>query len=77
MAMKHYILFIDDNLKLLQSMQDFFDREGFIGKCVATGGEGIALVRQKLFPFSVALVDYHLPNMNGAQVITHYAASSK
>lgn len=67
--MKHYILFIDDNEKLLQSMQDFFDREGFIGKCVSTGHEGIALVRQKVFPFSVALVDYHLPDMNGAQVI--------
>jgi DNA-binding NtrC family response regulator len=67
--MKHYILFIDDNDRLRESMQRFFDREGFVGKCVATGAEGIALVRQKIFPFSIALVDYHLGDMNGAQVI--------
>ena len=67
--MKHHILFIDDNDTLRESMQEFFDREGFIGKCVATGEEGIALVRQKVFQFSLALVDYHLPDMNGAQVI--------
>jgi DNA-binding NtrC family response regulator len=67
--MKHYILFIDDNEKLRESMQSFFDKEGFVGKCVATGEEGIALVRQKIFTFSVAMVDYHLPDMTGAQVI--------
>jgi len=67
--MKHYILFIDDNDKLRESMQAFFEREGFVGKCVATGEEGIALVRQKIFSFSLTLVDYHLPDMKGAQVI--------
>jgi two-component system, NtrC family, nitrogen regulation response regulator NtrX len=67
--MKHYILFIDDNDELRASMQSFFDKEGFTGKCVATGEEGIALVRQKVFNFSLALVDYHLPDMNGAQII--------
>ncbi len=69
MPMKHYILFIDDNEKLRESMQEFFVREGFVGKCVATGHEAIALIRQKIYPFSIALVDYHLDDMNGAQVI--------
>ncbi len=67
--MKHYILFIDDNDKLRESMQAFFEKEGFVAKCVASGEEALALVRQKIFNFSLALVDYHLPDMNGAQVI--------
>lgn len=67
--MKHYILFVDDNESLRKSMEEFFAREGFVAKCVASGDEAIALVRQKTFHFSVALVDYHLPDLNGAQLI--------
>ncbi len=66
--MKHSILFIDDNESLRESMSVFFEREGFNSKCAADGEGGIALVRQNVSHFSIALVDYHLPDMNGAQV---------
>ena len=66
--MKHVILFIDDNHVLRQSMAKFLEQKGFTPICAATGEDGIALVRQKINNFSIALVDYHLPDMTGAQV---------
>lgn len=68
--MKHNILLIDDNPVFLKSMADFLEREGFLVRAVAQGDEGIALVRQRVIPFSLALIDYHMPDMNGPQVIS-------
>lgn len=67
--MKHNILLIDDDLAILKSMTDFLNDEGFFVKAVQSGSEGIALIRQKTIPFSLALVDYHMPQMNGIEVI--------
>lgn len=67
--MKHNILLIDDDLAILKSMSDFLSDEGFFVKAVQSGSEGAALVRQKTIPFSLALIDYHMPQMNGIEVI--------
>ena len=67
--MKHNVLLIDDDLAILKSMTDFLNDEGLFVKAVQSGSEGIALIRQKTIPFSLALVDYHMPQMNGIEVI--------
>lgn len=67
--MKHNILLIDDNAVFLRSMSEFLEQEGFLVRAVARGDEGVALVRQRIIPFSLALIDYHMPDMNGPQVI--------
>ena len=66
--MKHNILLIDDSADIRISMKKFLEDEGFFVKAVATGDEGVALVRQGIIPFSLALVDFHMPDMAGDAV---------
>ena len=68
--MKHNILLIDDDPAIRSSMKTFLEDEGFFVKAVETGDEGVALVRQKVIPFSLALVDYHMPGSKGPEVIS-------
>lgn len=51
-------------------MKSFLEDEGFFVKAVESGDEGIALVKQKVVPFSLALVDYHMPGLKGPEVIS-------
>lgn len=67
--MKHNILLIDDDAAIRSSMKAFLEDEGFFVKAVESGAEGVALVRQKIVPFSLALVDYHMPGLKGPDVI--------
>lgn len=67
--MKHSILLIDDDVAYRRSTTSFLEDEGFFVRAVDSGDEGIALVRQQLFPFSLALVDYHMPEMKGPETI--------
>lgn len=67
--MQHNILLIDDDTAFRESMSAFLADEGFFVKAVSNGDEGIALVHQKVVPFSVALVDYHMPDVDGPETI--------
>ncbi len=67
--MKHNILLIDDEHTVRESTKNFLEQEGFFVKAVATGEEGYALIRQKIIPFSLALVDYHLADETGPEII--------
>lgn len=67
--MKHNILLIDDDAVVRESTKSFLEREGFFVKAVATGDEGCAYIRQKVVPFSLALVDYHLAEEKGPKII--------
>lgn len=67
--MKHSILLIDDNATYRRSMTSFLEDEGFFVRAVEGGEIGIALLRQKLIPFSIALVDYHMPDIQGPETI--------
>lgn len=57
--MNHNILLIDDDRSFRDSMSLFLKDEGFNVRAVANGDEAIALARQQIIPFSIALVDYH------------------
>lgn len=67
--MQHNILLIDDDPAIRSSMKSFLEDEGFFVKAVESGDEGVALVRQKVLPFSLALIDYHMPGSNGPDII--------
>ncbi len=67
--MKHNILLIDDDAAIRSSMKAFLEDEGFFVKAVESGDEAVALVRQRVIPFSLALVDYHMPGLKGPGVI--------
>lgn len=50
-------------------MRSFLQDEGFVVRTVSTGAEGIALIRQNISTFSLAMIDYHLVDESGAEVI--------
>jgi len=64
------ILVIDDKASTRDSTKLFLEKEGFFVKAVATGGEAIALIRQKIIKFAAAVVDFHLADdEKGSSVI--------
>lgn len=67
--MKHNILLVDDDAVFRKAMGNFLEDEGFFVKSVSSGDEAIAVVRQKLIPFSLALIDYHMPDVKGPETI--------
>lgn len=67
--MKHHILLVDDDPTLIKAMIGFLSGEGFSVTTCDNGFEAIALVRQKIQQFSVALIDYNMPDINGAETI--------
>ncbi|MBL7545525.1 MAG: sigma-54-dependent Fis family transcriptional regulator [Bdellovibrionaceae bacterium] len=67
--MKHTILLVDNDPAFRGTMAAFLEDEGFLVRPVASGDEGIALIRQKLISFSLALVDYHMPEIQGPETI--------
>lgn len=67
--LKHQILVIDDDINVRNSMRSFLQDEGFFVRTVSTGEEGIALIRQNITSFSLAIIDYHLKEESGTEVI--------
>ena len=68
--MKHNILLIDDDLSLRAVYGTLLKKEGFGVKAVSSGEEAVAIVRQGISQFSLAIVDFHIPQgMNGAETI--------
>ncbi len=68
--MQHNILVIDDDPIARSSMKIFLENEGFFVKAVGSGDEGIAFIRQKIIPFSVAFVDFHLGSQKAPEVLS-------
>lgn len=67
--MKHNILLVDDAESFRDSMRHFLNEEGFFVKAVPSADEALALLRQKTLPFSLALIDFHMPSIGGAELI--------
>lgn len=66
---QHKILLIDDNETFRKDTANFLEDEGFNVRHVGSGEEAVALVRQQIIPFSIALVDYEMPGLNGPATI--------
>lgn len=68
-GVKHNILLVDDDELIQRSITMFLKDEGFFVKSVSNGEEAIAHIKQAIIPFSIALIDYHMPEMKGPEVI--------
>ena len=67
--MKHHILLVDDDALFRSAMTMFLNDEGFAVTAVSSGDEAIARVRQGFDHYSLALVDYHMPELSGSETI--------
>ena len=62
-APKPIVLFLDDNLAMLELYEEYFQGSGF---AVLTSSQGANAVRlAEANPVAVAVVDYDMPEMNG------------
>lgn len=62
---EHRILLIDDDEKLLSSLQSLFESEGFNVVCATSGREGIEIARR--FQPHLILLDVIMPGMDGVE----------
>lgn len=67
--MKHHILLVDDDALFRSAMTMFLNDEGFDVTAATSGDEAIARVRQGIENYSLALVDYHMPELSGSETI--------
>ncbi|HEX9887288.1 MAG TPA: response regulator [Longimicrobiales bacterium] len=64
------ILVVDDDQVLARSVCDILRINGYASREAHTGGRGIELMEEEDEPFSVALVDLRLPDMDGLHLVS-------
>lgn len=67
--MKYKILVVDDDRDNLDSTKMLLELHGYLVKTVSGGRQALDLIR-KNHEYALILMDYHMPDMNGANVIT-------
>jgi DNA-binding NtrC family response regulator len=65
-ALKSRILIVDDELVVRDSLQQWFDSEGYEAGAVAGGREALTAVQQK--QWDLALIDIKMPGMDGMEL---------
>jgi two-component system, NtrC family, response regulator AtoC len=68
------ILIIEDEAVLAKNIKTYLERHGYEAVSVATGEEG--LEKLEAFLPDVVVLDYHLPNMNGLEVLARLRSVS-
>jgi DNA-binding response OmpR family regulator len=63
-----HILIIDDEASLRQTLARILQRAGFEATTVASGREGLAIVKEH--PFDLVYLDIRMPDMSGLDVLT-------
>jgi len=67
------ILYIEDDIVTAARVQMQLDQYGYVVDLAMNGIEGLAKLENQLY--DIVAVDYHLPGMNGLQVLQNLAAS--
>lgn len=65
--MPHTILIVDDEVTLARNIKRYLGRHGYDARVVATGEEALGVL--ETFSPDLILLDYHLPGINGLEVL--------
>jgi DNA-binding response OmpR family regulator len=71
MKEKPVVLVVDDEEKILELIKSYLEKNGYLGLCAKTGGEGLRLFEESLasrYPVSLLLLDLMLPDLAGEEV---------
>ena len=66
---KHTLLIVDDEESILKSLQRLFRNENFSIITATSGIDGLNLIREAEYPFSVIISDQRMPEMTGAEFL--------
>lgn len=66
--MKHYILIVEDEADIAESLRYNFEREGFKVKIAESGEKGLRMALDDNRPPSLLLLDLMLPGMSGVEL---------
>ncbi|MFY3382841.1 response regulator [Paracidovorax sp. MALMAid1276] len=67
-----HILVVDDNQEATELLQELLSMEGHVVRTATTGSEACALLREQ--PAEVLMLDHHLPDTTGAQLLPQLQA---
>jgi DNA-binding NtrC family response regulator len=62
-----FVLIIDDEAAIRESLQTLLEMEGYVVECAASGEEGLARLGDR--PFELVLLDLALPDRNGIDLL--------
>ena len=65
--MQSRVLLVDDEAAFREVVERQLTMEGFEVTCAGLGGEALALMKKS--QFDVVLLDYHMPDMDGVEVL--------
>lgn len=66
--MKHYILIVEDEADIAESLRYNFEREGFMVRIAESGEQGLRMSLDEERPPSLLLLDLMLPGMTGVEL---------
>lgn len=67
MEIKPRIALIDDDAFWLDTMSEYLAGRGFDIQTASNGSSGLALLKERTIP--LAMVDFHMPDMDGLQLL--------
>lgn len=62
------ILVVDDQPELLRLLSNYLPRHGHTVTCCSSGGEALSALRDAEFPYQLAILDLHLPDIHGREL---------
>lgn len=69
MALKHTLLFVDDEPSIIKALKRLFRREGYRILTADSGQDGLDVLKASEYTVSLIISDQRMPGMNGAQFL--------
>lgn len=63
------VLVVDDDPKICKVVKTFLDKSGYFSSVITAENVSVAILKTKNQNFDLIIVDYHMPNKNGTELV--------